>query len=596
MRFLAYFLLITCYTYAQNTTSTVVNNNNVIAAQNILDWNNAGIWSNGVPQAGDTVIITLPVQIDASIEVADLIVNVPPSADWVFTLFGIPLFTIPVSIPDGLFVSGNSEVKVTNRIYLEDGDININANGNFIIVGDQNNYGRIASVANGSSINGPFTYQKWVDRCNKWSLYGGPFDATLNDYSDSTNGRMIYTGIPGGDWPNFGWVNTYFFDEDWATAGYDGYTVPPNCNSPLQRGNGFWHWNSDTTYNSASNNPIPQNWKVSTKGNIDFTVPFDFPVDFTNNNVTASDGWNLLANPYPGTIDWDASGWTRSGTDGALYEYNTCTQTYATYVGGVGTNGGDRYIAPFQGFYVKTNASSPQLTSTASVIVEEAHLLKSALTNIVRIYFNSDEMVVRLNNQASNQFDNQLDAYKYLTENSEIYSKNSSGPNNYSIQAIKDSANVIPIYTKGNGTLFFSDLETWSSEYNIYLKDLEYGVIYPVDENFTFPFTVNDTTQFINRFQLIFDNLHTIEPQVDNTSSIDVNENEFVKITTMEKHILLQSSKNENVTIELYNTLGQLIYSKNCMVSREGITLDRPQQISILKVFNENGSCSKKVF
>ena len=66
------------------------------------------------------------------------------------------------------------------------------------------------------------------------------------------------------------------------------------------------------------------------------------------------------------------------------------------------------------------------------------------------------------------------------------------------------------------------------------MKDLEFGVIYPVDENFTFPFTVNDTTQFINRFELIIDNLHNIEPHVENTLSIENETNSGISISTLE--------------------------------------------------------------
>ena len=131
---------------------------------------------------------------------------------------------------------------------------------------------------------------------------------------------------------------------------------------------------------------------------------------------------------------------------------------------------------------------------------------------------------------------------------------------------------------------------------HIYLKDLEFGVIYPVDENFTFPFTVNDTTQFINRFELIIDNLHNIEPHVENTLSIENETNSGISISTLEDYILVQSEVNENVTIELYNSIGQLIFSKKCNLSKEGIQLERPNQISILRVFNEEKNISKKVF
>jgi hypothetical protein len=45
----------------------------------------------------------------------------------------------------------------------------------------------------------------------------------------------------------------------------------------------------------------------------------NLPVTFTSNNCTANDGWNLVGNPYPSNIDWNASGWTRTAVSGTFY-------------------------------------------------------------------------------------------------------------------------------------------------------------------------------------------------------------------------------------------------------------------------------------
>ena len=63
-------------------------------------------------------------------------------------------------------------------------------------------------------------------------------------------------------------------------------------------------------------------------------------------------GWNLVGNPYPSPIDWDAlTGWTKTNVDNATYRHVN-NATWAEYVGGVGANGGTRYIAGEQGFFV----------------------------------------------------------------------------------------------------------------------------------------------------------------------------------------------------------------------------------------------------
>ncbi len=61
-------------------------------------------------------------------------------------------------------------------------------------------------------------------------------------------------------------------------------------------------------------------------------------------------GWNLVGNPYPSPIDWDAaSGWTKTNVDNATYRHVN-NATWASYVGGVGTNGGSQIYCFMSGF------------------------------------------------------------------------------------------------------------------------------------------------------------------------------------------------------------------------------------------------------
>jgi len=72
-------------------------------------------------------------------------------------------------------------------------------------------------------------------------------------------------------------------------------------------------------------------------------------------------GFSLVGNPYPSSIDWQASsGWTRSnlvnsGSGYDIWIYNVAANNYGVCnsASGNGTNGVSRYIAPMQGFFVK---------------------------------------------------------------------------------------------------------------------------------------------------------------------------------------------------------------------------------------------------
>lgn len=67
-------------------------------------------------------------------------------------------------------------------------------------------------------------------------------------------------------------------------------------------------------------------------------------------------GFNLVGNPYPSYIDWELEGWTRDNLQlQTVWIYDDDVNNYMTYtLSGIGTNGGSQYIAPCQGFFIKT--------------------------------------------------------------------------------------------------------------------------------------------------------------------------------------------------------------------------------------------------
>ena len=150
------------------------------------------------------------------------------------------------------------------------------------------------------------------------------------------------------------------------------------------------------------------------------------------------DGFNLVSNPYPSYLDWDAvtktdistTMWYRSATSnssGAMV-----FDTYVAGAGGIGTNlngtGVSNLIPPMQAFWVRVNSGS----STGSLSMDNSmrsHFtsingsvagLKS--TNTDRRLFlrmnllqgeNKDQLIVYVNENATNGFDN-LDGEKMM--------------------------------------------------------------------------------------------------------------------------------------------------------------------------------------
>ncbi|MFZ4413713.1 MAG: hypothetical protein ACOYOV_11555, partial [Bacteroidales bacterium] len=107
-------------------------------------------------------------------------------------------------------------------------------------------------------------------------------------------------------------------------------------------------------YSVQASNPTKLFLGNLNNANISYSLSALSPVDSVK-------GFNLIGNPYPSSIDWQASsGWTRSnllnsGSGFDMWIYNKAASNYGVCnsVTGSGTNGVSRYIAPMQGFFVR---------------------------------------------------------------------------------------------------------------------------------------------------------------------------------------------------------------------------------------------------
>ncbi|MFZ4399493.1 MAG: LamG-like jellyroll fold domain-containing protein [Bacteroidales bacterium] len=137
----------------------------------------------------------------------------------------------------------------------------------------------------------------------------------------------------------------------------------------------------------------------------------------TNLNVSTGifAGWNLIANPYPSSINWNtASGFNRNILDDAgngefaYWLWNSATGNYGSYISNAasGTNGVSNIISTAQGFWVKANTGgylsinglacqhTPQ--SFVKSTSNEMSTLRIKLYNNIVSY--SDELIINFGN------------------------------------------------------------------------------------------------------------------------------------------------------------------------------------------------------
>jgi hypothetical protein len=250
-----------------------------------------------------------------------------------------------------------------------------------------------------------------------------------------------------------------------------------------------------------------------------------------NHNRTYTKGYNLVGNPYPSPIDWNAtSGWTKTNLDGAIAFFNASgdqySGSYSYYVNGVAGADGDNIIPAMQGFFVSVSVFAPSsgtLGMTNSVRINKPNpTFKSASVDLRTILrFDAtmegknsipDPLVVYFDQNATMNFDSKTDALKLLNTDVSI-------PNLYAItQDIRqlaissmpspvDSLTRIPlgVHTLKDGWVIFSakDIAKLPSELNIYLNDNVLQVVQDLKKTPVYRFNLK-AGEYNNRFELIF--------------------------------------------------------------------------------------------
>ncbi|MEI6764872.1 MAG: T9SS type A sorting domain-containing protein [Bacteroidota bacterium] len=484
-----------------------------------IDWNTAGNWNCGIPSA--TVSATIP--------------SGTPRQ---------PTISNAAECKDLNILSGGILTISAGKSLTASGPTNLNGALCMVIKSDVSGTG---SFIDNGSITGAGTAK--VERyilANDWHYISKPVNtATASIFNGSYLKKWIES--------NYSWLN--ITSPSAALAIMEGYALK-----------------SLTT----------KVFSFTAKPN---TGVLSIAVTRNTSQVSSKRGWNLVGNPYPSSIDWmAATGWTKTNVDNSIYIYNNNYANYAVYNGGtqLGVNGGSRYIAAEQGFFVTCSSSAGgTLGMNNSIrIHNNTPFLKSlASGDYVRLTLGhqgtTDEIIINVNADASNDFDGALDSYKIITpEIDQIWSVNFSDmTKQYAINSISDVASNpdIPVAfaptANGTYTISASEFESLKLQTGIYLEDIKSGIITDLVENPSYSFTAS-TTDDINRFIIHFGKQQTTGIKaVDGNSELSLypnpNNGRFI--------ISLRDKLEGTATITVYDVLGHCVISKevNGLVQEE---------------------------
>ncbi len=286
----------------------------------------------------------------------------------------------------------------------------------------------------------------------------------------------------------------------------------------------------------------------------------------TNSGTSTYQFFNLVGNPYPCSIDWDAAtGWDRNnlnGTQKSYWVWNDAAGNYGAYITGsygFGTNGVTNNISPGQGFMVLAQ-STGNLTLDDRVKTHSVQpYLKSELisSDEIRLKLNcdvnaySDEAIVVFN--SSNADEGSLKFKSMYPNAPELWSvKNET---NYSINFIdQNSDQVLPITVKagvtGIYTLTASQVESFGDNTNVSLEDRVAGSFTYFSTTRSYAFKVSEPGTIADRFYLHFMNVAGI-------SNSEV-ANDF-KIYSSDGILNIQSMQQLSGKISVFDMLGRTV-------------------------------------
>lgn len=266
---------------------------------------------------------------------------------------------------------------------------------------------------------------------------------------------------------------------------------------------------------------------VRTTGEITFDSRGTLKQQDLNLTVTHSGGtnggYNLIGNPYPAPVDWDATLAASSGVNSAIYftdnTRNISTSGNVVYSGGVSVPAGySGDIASSQAFWVKvTNpgTGTVRFRENQKAPAQTKFIREGDIPNLLRITMKTgtvtDHVAVRLVNDATEDFDDKYDGYKFGFDGMLNISTLSKNNERLAINAIGTLTcdTKIPFYIDGaktgNYTLDFTGMESFQGDINLILFDKILNTRTPISTTSHYTFSVSDVSLAKDRFELLLE-------------------------------------------------------------------------------------------
>jgi hypothetical protein len=453
-------------------------------------------------------------------------------------------------------VSANADCSIS-RLLRVDGGATIDVTGyNAVLLADAS--GTALVHDNGGTTVGDFTVEQYFIINNSYAniYYASPVNnATVGQLQDDCN--MLVSGN----------ANSFLYDESTGQ-----WVAPGSYSYQMANGQGFYQY----AYFDASYNNIFDFVGELNTGNI------SIPISNTNGG-----GWNIIGNPYPSPMNLTAL-FDGGNNPGVYYRYNV--NAYNTFIAALGISnppGLTANVPTMQGFWVREGVGSAVDPSFGQVNFDNTmritdpsasvdHFTKSTMPLFRLAMEYQDESVnsvVYFYNGATDSIDGTYDAL-YLEGDNSIQFATKSGNSNMSINGLSEldgSIVTIPLHTEisvlGNYTISLTELSNFSSGSQVMLQDLLLSVSHDLTKgDYSY---IGNPVEGNDRFIIT-----VISSAATSTGQIE-------DITTFETFrcfeslcISLPKELQENASINIYNALGQNVYSSTLEEGKQFWSID----------------------
>jgi hypothetical protein len=370
---------------------------------------------------------------------------------------------------------------------------------------------------------------------------------------------------------------------------------------------------TQTWVNLSQSDPLEtaKGYKLSNDVNsvYSFSGPFNYG-DYSINELDYSvsgqtsfpDGMNLIGNPYPSAISWNAGSWVKSDVHASAYTWNG-TQ-YISWNGEIGAlNAG--VIPSAQGFIVIANSSNAALDipNDARIHNQQAYYAKENgkdVFNMVEFSVGGngyeDKSYLQFKFGSGLGFDAQFDAYKIMgiAEAPQLYTFTNDG--------VKTSINTLPevntsidtavkigfVSPTGGEYQITFEVNTFFGAWDLYLKDAESDSIQSLTADSVYVFN-SEPGVYEDRFSLYF----------KKPSSVDVSKYWDINVYAYQDNLFVNLNEmNEKITLQIFDLEGRL---RRTAVMQNTTYFSMPIEelnagVYIVRIVGESNIFSSKLF